>query len=208
MKRNCETRGSDGEGGFKHRLSIARSDFRYHSKRRQWVALARVMWTTLVLKHFGETCQECGRRYCWTVWHAPDWLWLELIGKHSGLLCPRCFDDKASAAGYRLYWKPDAEYRIAGEVVTANPPEDWWVTQAVKWADETGGEDGADVRKVLAAHWPNMFSVLDGRPLWTEGEHGSRCACGAYSIGHGELINQGSYSHAIAGCVTPEPSTI
>ena len=104
MNGACAPGGWSGEGGLGHRLQIARGDIRYCLRHKRFVALARVLWTTLILRHYGETCQECGRRYCWTVWHAPDALWLELMGRSSGLLCPRCFTAKAHEAGHRLFW--------------------------------------------------------------------------------------------------------
>lgn len=104
-------------GDLIHRLSIIRSDVRYYGKRRRWTALLRASARTL----FGdiyERCQDCGRRMH-VVWHAPDPLWHELVSvAGGGVVCPRCFDAKAEAAGYMLRWTPIVTNY--GNVTTSN----------------------------------------------------------------------------------------
>lgn len=60
----------------------------------------------------GETCDDCGGRYERTIWTAPDELWIQLVGREGGLLCPPCFDDRAKAVGLFLRWVPHAEMRF------------------------------------------------------------------------------------------------
>ncbi len=58
-----------------------------------------------------EYCKVCGRRQQ-LLWHAPDDLWFELNGGEGGVLCPRCFDQRAQEAGHWLLWtckSPDQE---------------------------------------------------------------------------------------------------
>jgi hypothetical protein len=52
-----------------------------------------------------ESCMDCGG-YNGLLWWSPDPLWKELIGHHWGCICPRCYDARATAAGYRLVWNP------------------------------------------------------------------------------------------------------
>lgn len=52
----------------------------------------------------GETCLNCNSRYqLW--WGAPDDIWMAVVGKKEGHLCPTCFDRLAWANGYSLEWK-------------------------------------------------------------------------------------------------------
>jgi hypothetical protein len=60
-----------------------------------------------------ERCHCCGRTYSETVWRADDELWRKVCGGF-GLLCPRCFDDRAERLGLMLVWRP--------EVVAYGPP--------------------------------------------------------------------------------------
>jgi hypothetical protein len=53
-----------------------------------------------------ERCHSCGRTYSETVWRADDELWRKVSGGF-GLLCPRCFDDRAKQLGLMLTWKPE-----------------------------------------------------------------------------------------------------
>ena len=85
---------------FGQRLRIARTDVRYYSKHRRWMAMARSVALVLFCGWISETCQECGRRHH-LLWHSPQPLWDELIGRPGGILCPRCFDAKARATGWR-----------------------------------------------------------------------------------------------------------
>jgi hypothetical protein len=52
-----------------------------------------------------EPCQDC-RKFNGLIWSSPQPLWMELNGRYGGLICPRCFDAKAEAAGIRLVWTP------------------------------------------------------------------------------------------------------
>ena len=52
-----------------------------------------------------EFCKVCGRRQP-LVWHAPDPLWLDVIGRKDGdVLCPECFTRAARVKGHWLRWK-------------------------------------------------------------------------------------------------------
>jgi hypothetical protein len=61
----------------------------------------RLLWEDAihVLFEGGEVCQDCGRRY--PLWHADrdTRLWERVIGHGGGLLCPSCFDRRATEAG-------------------------------------------------------------------------------------------------------------
>lgn len=73
---------------------------------RSLVGLVRLLWEDFVIHVLfegGEVCQDCGRRY--PLWHA-DYdanLWERVrervIGHGGGLLCPSCFDRRATEAG-------------------------------------------------------------------------------------------------------------
>lgn len=89
----------------------------FYARRRRWRALLRSFYLR-TLWYEGELCQECGRRYDAFTWWSPAPLWLELIGSYSGLLCPRCFTNKAKSAGYRLMWSPMVISN--GGIVTTN----------------------------------------------------------------------------------------
>lgn len=69
------------------------------------VALRR-WWLRVVVRHDGESCQMCGRRYDDFLWWAPGDLWWEVMRRESGLLCPRCFTEMARDAGLLLTWRP------------------------------------------------------------------------------------------------------
>lgn len=119
------------EGGLIHRTTIVRADTRYFVRHRRFVALARVFWHTLVLRHYGERCQQCGRRMP-LIWWSPTPLWCELVtNSGGGCLCPRCFDRIADAAGIRLMWTPMVVSRtIGGERV---PTTNWWLSDTRDW---------------------------------------------------------------------------
>jgi hypothetical protein len=53
-----------------------------------------------------EFCHDCGVRQP-IVWSAPDGLWLRLVGRSGGVLCPACFDRRAQQAGLLLRWRPE-----------------------------------------------------------------------------------------------------
>lgn len=57
-----------------------------------------------------EYCRLCGKRQPLT-WHAPDELWLAVNGSEDGVLCPECFDRRASEMGFRLTWGPTIHSR-------------------------------------------------------------------------------------------------
>ncbi len=107
------------------RWSLAKADVRYYGKHRRWAALLRALLAVLLLGHDSELCQECGRRYP-LIWWSPQPLWDELLapkyqgGCAGGLLCPRCFDAKAEAAGLRLNWTPMVVSR------DGVPTSNWW----------------------------------------------------------------------------------
>lgn len=88
------------------RWALTRSGVRYHAKRRQWRALARDLYWVLLRGHYTESCQDCGNPYRGFIWHAPDPLYLELIGSTGGTFCPRCFNEKAQRAGIWVTWTP------------------------------------------------------------------------------------------------------
>ncbi len=53
-----------------------------------------------------EFCDVCGVHQPLS-WWADESLWWNLVGKHAGCLCPRCFDERATAAGLFLVWRPE-----------------------------------------------------------------------------------------------------
>ena len=66
-----------------------------------------------------EYCEDCGRRTP-LVWWSPNDLWEEMTGEATpdgdnapGILCPECFDRKASARGVILQWHPTIAHRRA-----------------------------------------------------------------------------------------------
>lgn len=81
--------------------------------------MARSVALVLFCGWISETCQECGRRHH-LLWHSPQPLWDELIGRPGGILCPRCFDAKARATGIWTLWTPMVVRRQG--VATTN----WW----------------------------------------------------------------------------------
>ena len=97
------------EGGLIHRLNIAFHDVRFYGKRGRFVALARVLWLTLILRHYSESCQVCGRRYTWSRWVASNEMYAWVKGNLGGTLCPRCFTTMAWDKGIRLVWTPVLE---------------------------------------------------------------------------------------------------
>jgi hypothetical protein len=98
---------TDGrEGDLNHRLSIARKDVRRFARQRRYLALARDLWLVLVLRHYSETCQVCGRRYDLSSWVASTEMYVAVKGNGGGTFCPRCFTDMANAKGLRILWTP------------------------------------------------------------------------------------------------------
>jgi len=65
-----------------------------------------------------EYCEDCGVRQP-HVWWSPNDLWAELTGygtptgdNAAGILCPRCFDLRASRRGIILQWHPSVAQRL------------------------------------------------------------------------------------------------
>lgn len=115
--------GDDPRMGWRQQIGLTRADLRYYSRHRRWAALARALFATNVRRYYSELCQECGRPYPF-MWWSPQPLWDELMPSYGGLLCPRCFDQKATAAGVRVQWTPMVVARD-GEATTNH------------WFDET-----------------------------------------------------------------------
>jgi hypothetical protein len=62
--------------------------------------LVRLGWGDRLI----EFCQDCGRKQP-LIWRADDALWLALNdNKAGGVLCPQCFDDRATRKGMLLRW--------------------------------------------------------------------------------------------------------
>lgn len=57
-----------------------------------------------------EYCDDCGVRQP-LVWYSADQVWREVTGEVGGVLCPRCFNDRAGRKGLLLYWSPVIEHR-------------------------------------------------------------------------------------------------
>lgn len=59
-----------------------------------------------------EFCKDCGVTQP-LVWTADDALWAIVSGRGDGggVLCPKCFDNRADAMGLMLRWVPVAEGR-------------------------------------------------------------------------------------------------
>ena len=55
-----------------------------------------------------EFCEDCGRKQS-LVWHANDELWLKLMKKRNGVVCPECFNKRASNNGMVVIWNVDGE---------------------------------------------------------------------------------------------------
>lgn len=52
-----------------------------------------------------EFCQDCGRKQP-LVWYADDRLWRMIAGSKGGVLCPECFDHRATSIGVSITWMP------------------------------------------------------------------------------------------------------
>ena len=73
----------------------------------------------------GEHCYDCGRAVgVW--WHAPDDLWAALTGRPEGggLLCIRCFDNRARVADVLIQWVPKVERRAVPALQATGEPTD------------------------------------------------------------------------------------
>lgn len=146
------------EGGLRHRISIARVDTRYFVKHRRYAPLARALWSVFVLRHYSEICLDCGRRMP-LIWWSPTPLWAELITTSGGgLLCPRCYDERARAAGIRLMWTPMVSGRedTDGNVI---PTTNWWLSDTRDWLmmgepDPECFERDLKDRGIYPTQWP------------------------------------------------------
>ena len=69
----------------------------------------RVAIKTWLARHtlITEFCHDCGRTQP-LVWHAPDDLWADVMGRTDGggVVCPECFDKRADGLGLLLRWTP------------------------------------------------------------------------------------------------------
>ena len=55
-----------------------------------------------------EFCAKCGIRQP-IVWRASNDLWFVVTGKAEGVLCPKCFTDRARALHLLLEWEPSID---------------------------------------------------------------------------------------------------
>ena len=62
--------------------------------------------------HPEDICTDCGGPN--VVWHAPNDLWNRVMGGEGGILCPRCFIQRAKADGINEVWRVDTA-AMAGE---------------------------------------------------------------------------------------------
>jgi hypothetical protein len=75
--------------------------------------LAKRFWCSIGLgSTLIEFCLDCGARQP-VYWWSDDALWSEVTGEvpvagdnMAGVLCPRCFADRAAAKGKMLKWTP------------------------------------------------------------------------------------------------------
>lgn len=68
--------------------------------------LRRAYWRW-ARRYSGEMCQGCERPVRLGIasyWRASDELWNKIVGRPSGVLCPRCFTEKARGMGVRVAW--------------------------------------------------------------------------------------------------------
>lgn len=68
------------------------------------VNIKRLLTSVVTLREF---CHDCGVRQP-IVWHADDELWKFVTGRYDGggVLCPACFDRRATRFGILLNWTP------------------------------------------------------------------------------------------------------
>lgn len=117
-------------------FALVRGTARYYWCHRRYVALLRALWHTVARRWGSELCEECGGRNQF-IWWSPQPLWNELHDdRYSGLLCPRCFDAKARAAGIMVNWTPMVVGRRNGAQVARSGGEMWEPTTNW-WLDET-----------------------------------------------------------------------
>ena len=91
---------------------LVTGDIRFYARKRRWVAMIRSVSLRVFAGHDSETCQECGRRYIWSRWVAPNYLYARVHGNRGGTLCPRCFSAQADAKGIKVTWTPVEETDI------------------------------------------------------------------------------------------------
>jgi hypothetical protein len=82
------------------------------------LARLRAVWWYLIRGYRYEMCKACGRPVCeregreplsW--WHAPDALWMEVVGNEANILCKSCFSHACDERGISIYWQPVVEFR-------------------------------------------------------------------------------------------------
>jgi hypothetical protein len=69
-------------------------------------AVLRAFWHVVLRGYVYEVCL-CGRPVSAairTYWLAPDDLWERVNGRSEGVLCPRCFADRAAAQDITVAW--------------------------------------------------------------------------------------------------------
>lgn len=75
----------------------------------RWYAPARTLWHALVRMYECEICNVCGHPVA-AVWHAEDALWLKVMGSEGGQLCTSCFNRKAEAMGFSVWWEVSEDH--------------------------------------------------------------------------------------------------
>lgn len=73
-------------------------------------ARLRAAFDYLVRRYRYEMCRSCGGRVGRafaerSYWHAPDELWLAVVGSPAGVLCPGCFTAQCEAHGIFVRWE-------------------------------------------------------------------------------------------------------
>lgn len=80
--------------------------FKKAHRRAGVVATIRAFWHVVIRGYVYEVC-SCGRPVSAairTYWLAPNSLWEQVNGRSEGVLCPRCFADRAEAQGVTVAW--------------------------------------------------------------------------------------------------------
>jgi hypothetical protein len=67
-----------------------------------------------------EYCDDCGRTQPLVWWCDDPELWLRVKGETGGVLCPECFNQRASLYGIPLRWYPEYDW-AAGTVAPGGP---------------------------------------------------------------------------------------
>lgn len=94
------------DNGWVYWLHMTSRNVLFFTRQRKPIALLRTLWLNLVLGWYGETCDDCGRRYHHTLWAAPEELWELVVGSFAGLLCLHCFSKRCDREGWILRWQP------------------------------------------------------------------------------------------------------